>query len=225
MASKQAACLNCRRSKIKCKRDHGISRCEKCLHTGVECVVPGDFHVGRQKGVRKYASSHCFFATAHLKSSKRTGLEKAIHQIEEAVKKSKSDPSSSNDAIEHLQQLLREAQGDRPASSSTPATNHTPLVPERDDPAQSGDEQLALDDAENPLQLLARASDLRLASPQLPISTFTPFTTHSGSETGEQSDFLRFFLPMKASLDQGPHLDPIDLGLVTMEEAELLMSL
>lgn len=52
MNNKQAACLNCRKSKIKCRRDEGASVCERCEHVGVECVIP-EFHIGRQKGVKK----------------------------------------------------------------------------------------------------------------------------------------------------------------------------
>lgn len=52
MSAKQAACLNCRRSKIKCRRDEDASTCERCLNVGSECVIP-EFHIGRQKGVKK----------------------------------------------------------------------------------------------------------------------------------------------------------------------------
>ena len=52
MNSKQAACLTCRRRKIKCRRDDGAPSCERCQLTGVECIIP-EFHVGRQKGVKK----------------------------------------------------------------------------------------------------------------------------------------------------------------------------
>lgn len=91
--------------------------------------------------------------------------------------------------------------------------------------AHVGDGQQALDDAENPLQLLARASDLRLTSPQSSDFPFTPSASHVGSDMDQQSDVKRFFLPIKASLDHGPSYDPIDLGLVTEEEADLLLSL
>jgi len=37
-------------------------------------------------------------------------------------------------------------------------------------------------------------------------------------------DVQRFFLPMKANLDQGPGLDPIEVGLVTVEESEMLLA-
>ncbi len=51
-----AACLVCRRSKIKCEkgRAHNDDRCHRCLQLGVQCVRP-DFHVGRRKGVKKCA--------------------------------------------------------------------------------------------------------------------------------------------------------------------------
>jgi hypothetical protein len=91
--------------------------------------------------------------------------------------------------------------------------------------AHASDDQQALDDAENPLQLLARASDLRLTSPQSSDYLFTPSISHMGSDADQQSDIHRFFLPIKASLDRGSEYDPIDLGLVTEEEAQLLLSL
>lgn len=49
-----AACLVCRRSKIKCEkgRVQNDDRCQRCLQLGVQCVRP-DFHVGRRKGVKK----------------------------------------------------------------------------------------------------------------------------------------------------------------------------
>ena len=49
-----AACLVCRRSKIKCEKGRGGSddRCHRCLQLGVQCIRP-DFHVGRRKGVKK----------------------------------------------------------------------------------------------------------------------------------------------------------------------------
>ncbi|KAF2183714.1 hypothetical protein K469DRAFT_582241 [Zopfia rhizophila CBS 207.26] len=206
MSSKQAACLNCRKSKIKCRRDSGSLVCEKCQHAGTECIIPS-FHVGRQKGVK----------------NKRTGLEKAIYQIEEAIKRSRSDTLSNEGTLEQLQSLLDEARSGFPDSSDTVSPSSASFVPGRDGPAQSSDEQLALDDAENPLQLLARASDLRLTSPQsLELSTSS--SRNLGSERDDKSDIHQFFLPMKASLDNGPDLDPIEVGLVTTEEAEMLLS-
>jgi hypothetical protein len=51
-AQKQAACLNCRRSKTRCLRNQGDLRCKKCSLTQAECIVP-DYRVGRKKGIKK----------------------------------------------------------------------------------------------------------------------------------------------------------------------------
>lgn len=59
---KQAACLVCRRSKIKCDWASPDGRCKRCMQLGTECIRP-DFHAGRQKGIKKYVpSSHIPFA-------------------------------------------------------------------------------------------------------------------------------------------------------------------
>ncbi|KAF2864898.1 hypothetical protein BDV95DRAFT_508308 [Massariosphaeria phaeospora] len=205
MASKQAACLNCRKSKIKCRRDLGAPICEKCQSTGTECVIP-NFHIGRQKGVK----------------NKRTGLVKAIHQIETAIKKSKSDSFTSEVALDQLQQLLNNAQGSLSEASTAGPALSAQYLAETCDTAQTSDDQLALVDAENPLQLLARASDLRLTSPQS-ANASTPSSRQYASEGGDDADVHKFFLPMRESLDRGPDLDPVDIGLVTVEEADMLI--
>ena len=48
-----AACIVCRRSKIKCDWTPGEVQCKRCIQLGKECVRP-DVHVGRQKGIKKY---------------------------------------------------------------------------------------------------------------------------------------------------------------------------
>jgi hypothetical protein len=53
--ARQAACLNCRRSKIRCNRTEGNTACDKCRQASLDCVVPSH-HVGRQKGVKKSVS-------------------------------------------------------------------------------------------------------------------------------------------------------------------------
>lgn len=47
-----AACLVCRRSKIRCDWVPDQPRCKRCLQLGRECIRP-DVHVGRQKGIKK----------------------------------------------------------------------------------------------------------------------------------------------------------------------------
>lgn len=163
--------------------------------------------------------------------SKRTGLEKAIFQIEEAIKKSKVDTVPNEGAIVELQRLLEEARSSLPHSADSASPANADFASERDGRVQSSDEQLALDDAENPLQLLARASDLRLSTTQSSeVNTSTPSTRNLGSEPDDRSDIHQFFLPMKASWDggegeEGQDRDPINVGLVTVEEAKTLLSL
>ncbi|KAJ5345598.1 hypothetical protein N7452_003602 [Penicillium brevicompactum] len=209
---KQAACLNCRRSKIRCNRPTEDSQCEKCRQSDMECIVPSH-HLGRQKGVK----------------NKRKGLEKAIHQIEQAIKRPKVDPSENEDAqkaISGLQELLSQMQGQMMQSEDGSLETEQPRnLPS---PRAAHEESLTLDDAENPLQLLARASDLQLSptgmrhvpkSP-MPMSLPTLFQEKVPPEPSAKS----FFVPARANLDIGPEVDPVDLGLVTFDESESLFS-
>jgi len=141
------------------------------------------------------------------------------------MKKRRSSSTNDRSTLEHLRKLLDENQGgeDTMDPENTPQSSDSAHhVPERDTTGPSSDDQLALEGVENPLQLLARASDLRIASPHtIENSASTPGSRLAGTEIF--TDVNRFFLPMKASLDQGPGLDPIDVGLVTLDEAETLL--
>ncbi|KAJ5772009.1 hypothetical protein N7520_002538 [Penicillium odoratum] len=205
---KQPACLNCRRSKIRCARPEGHDRCEKCRQSDVECIVPSH-QLGRQKGVK----------------NKRKGLEKAIHQIEQAIKRPKLDAVGPYDkAISDLQDLLSRVQGQLASDSDSFAASERPPPPAHD----NVDESLALDDAENPLQLLARASDLQLSPTELrrELKSPQPPSVPKISQNSSSTDFSAksFFVPTRANLDVGPELDPVDLGLVTFDESESLFS-
>ncbi|PLB44654.1 hypothetical protein P170DRAFT_368185 [Aspergillus steynii IBT 23096] len=217
--ARRAACLNCRRSKIRCNRSRGDdASCDKCKQANLECIVPSH-HVGRQKGVK----------------NKRKGLEKALHQIEEAIKRPKSDESGSSapqNIISNLQDLLNKIQGQRlPSETDDPSED-----PDRFRAVQSPHEinagdGLSLDDAENPLQLLARASDLQLSPPKAratikwpSLGSVEPAGAPRDSLDGSLTAARSFFVPAKARLDTGPDMDPIDLGLVTLHEAETLFS-
>jgi hypothetical protein len=91
---------------------------------------------------------------------------------------------------------------------------------------QRTEESLAIDDAENPLQLLARASYFhppsgrrsRRHSPQNPRQ----HNASSSKSDPESTRVQQFFSQTKVKLDIGEDLDPVDLGLVTMDEAESL---
>lgn len=157
--------------------------------------------------------------------SKRSGLEKAIYQVEEAIKKRKSDITTNHTTLEHLKKLLSAENEAKHPNLPTQEPSHANVKQEREVAGPINDDHLALEDVENPLQLLARASDLRIASPHsLDNSTSTPGSRLNGCDPANVLDVHRFFLPMKAHLDQGPGLDPIDVGLVTREEAEMLLA-
>ncbi|KAJ0415556.1 hypothetical protein BJY00DRAFT_256303 [Aspergillus carlsbadensis] len=212
--SRQAACLNCRKSKIRCNRSENEERCDRCSHSHLECVVP-NHHVGRQKGVK----------------NKRKGLEKALHQIEQAIKRPKTDNSTVEAAqklIANLQDLLsnshsQQSPNDRDGLSEGPDQTDPTILP-RD--SNSG-ESLALDDAENPLQLLARASDLQLSPNDVRDQPTWPLMAPSNLAIPVETSVTAarsFFVPVKANLDISPDMDPIENGLVTLQEAESLFS-
>jgi hypothetical protein len=171
--------------------------------------------------------------------SKRKGLEKAIHQIEQAIKRPRIDSGDGDAqrAISGLQDLLIQVQGqlmqsDQDAFSEGPGQGHDA---DSDPPSLRDtkvDESLTLDDAENPLQLLARASDLQLSPtgvrraprPSLPLPGAPLPVSQENAIPGEPSA-KSFFVPARANLDVGSEVDPVDLGLVTFDEAESLFSL
>lgn len=88
------------------------------------------------------------------------------------------------------------------------------------------EEQLNLDDAENPLQLLARTSELlSTIAPHLPGSALASLHKRfSGRPSASDSHLQTFFGGFNGRLDVGDDLDPIELGLVTLAEAEALFS-
>ncbi|KAL4749495.1 hypothetical protein BDW72DRAFT_133720 [Aspergillus terricola var. indicus] len=216
--SRQAACLNCRKSKIRCDRSQGEFSCDKCRHAGLECIVP-THHVGRQKGVK----------------NKRKGLEKALHQIEQAIKRPRTGPPAVDAAqkvISDLQDLLRQNQQQQVRDDSNDLSEDSDQQEPLHFPRGSNSaESLALDDAENPLQLLARASDLQLSPNDVRGTATWPLLTTPQPATGVSvvlqdnvAAAKSFFVPVRASLDIGPDMDPIDIGLVTLPEAESLFT-
>ncbi|KAG9235079.1 hypothetical protein BJ875DRAFT_282466 [Amylocarpus encephaloides] len=213
--TKQAACLNCRRSKTRCFRDEGVSNCRKCAQSNTECIVP-EYRVGRKKGIK----------------NKRDGLEKAVFRIEQAIKKHKTNGTHSDDEqVQQLAGLLADAQklipqheGEEHDDSyqleeSPESSNQTPS---NAGATENVEDQFAVRDAENPLQLLARASDLSLPSnPLANVSTTAPSTR----QLMEGDQVLRdFFGPFRPSLDNSEATDPIELGLVTAEETIALFN-
>ena len=191
--------------------------------------------------------------------SKRSGLEKAIYQVEQALKRSKDSGSSLTlenlDVDADLRQLitsppLATSQIRRQSSSLTPNEKGPPPFPQarrslvpgestggsRDfsthdmsppDAPTEKPEELALNHADNPLQLLAMASILPAQSPSTTMSTSpagaVPQPTAS-DVNGAEAELTQFFGSLQPTFDNSPDLDPIEMGLVTTEEAESLFA-
>ncbi|KAI5856746.1 hypothetical protein GGS23DRAFT_588462 [Durotheca rogersii] len=236
-----AACFNCKKSKLKCVRPSGSSTCTRCTQRSIQCSAPL-FHVGRHKGVK----------------NKHSGLEKAVFQIEQALRRSHAGSIDQIQTVEHAtelrfllersRELLNGQRGlprrvttqngvDPEQSSLSPQQTSTSLgtspsqTCSRDDSAVQAkieEDHLSLDDAENPLQLLARTSEL--------LSSITPHSQRPGRAgppskfapnrgvIAEGDDLQRFFGRFQPRLDIGEDLDPIELGLVSLPEAEALFS-
>lgn len=201
--------------------------------------------------------------TDHL-SSKRKGLEKALYQVEEALKRAGPGVQSTDAgrAITELKTMLAtggEAQLNgsveshkrprlattcssepRDSSSDEEESPGPPRSRKESGGARRGsmisqrhvkpEERLAVDDAENPLQLLARASNLHLSpdstqdqSPGAAASLYPASSVHD--DDPEMRQVRYFFGTTHFNVDQGDDYDPIDLGLVTEEEAEMLFDL
>lgn len=198
-------------------------------------------------------------------SSKRKGLEKALYQVEEALKRAGPGVQSTDAgrAITELKAMLAaggEAQLNGPMdnhkrprlATTCSSEQHDSSSDEEESPGPprsrkesssigrreslvsqrhvKPEERLAVDDAENPLQLLARASNLHL-SPD-PSQTRSPGATaslHPASSVHDDDPEMRqvenFFGTTHFNVDKGDDYDPIDLGLVTEEEAEMLFDL
>ncbi|XWW96401.1 hypothetical protein V2A60_004375 [Cordyceps javanica] len=259
---KQAACLVCRRGKIKCEYLPDQGRCRRCLQLDSECVRP-DYHAGRQRGIK----------------NKRVGIDKAIYQVQQAARRAGQGGNGSKaDAavLARLREILCEvesgANGISPSNDSHQSAGVDDSMSEGDDedgenPDVHGEdedddvsgtaaggshhdgsmsasagardveidqgtgyqrppgESLAVDDAENPLQLLARASYFTPSAEErgkrLPQKSRQDATAASDNSASEHAKLNNFFSITRSDLDIGDDIDPISLGLVEEDEAEI----
>ena len=196
----------------------------------------------KKEGHQEVSSKPFPYRCVLIECSKRDGLEKAVYRIEQAIKRSKTQGSRSEDEQNtfHLQNLLNEAQGLLPRQNLNldPALQVRGVQPARQDQLgqpmtgaeilgdPNSDDHFALDDAENPLQLLARASDLTVPPNHSTYShnVPTPTSLPSRSSQGRDLDLQTFFGPFRPSLDVGETIDPIENGLVTTEEVDGLFT-
>ncbi|KAI1813210.1 hypothetical protein GGS20DRAFT_599411 [Poronia punctata] len=237
-----ASCFNCKKSKVKCMRSDGSTTCARCIQRKLECQAPL-FHVGRHKGVK----------------NKHSGLEKAVLQIEQALKRTHpgADQIQNSEQSTELRYLLersrdllsaersqrlssavanrRRPHGTIPSPQQS-STSHGTSPSQTDSRgtgtgSQAVDDHLNLDDAENPLQLLARTSELlssigvssnASALGPLPSKSLPARETMGGQD--QDGNLATFFGPFQPRLDVGPELDPIEIGLLTLGEAEALFT-
>lgn len=184
-------------------------------------------------------------------SSKRSGLEKAIHQVEQALKRSKDGTTGLGLEVEaDLRHLISAPQGSplrRQSSSVVSGTgnrqsfsqwqpgllgdekNETSENSHEVSPAGAGEkpDEFALNNADNPLQLLAMASILPGQSPSTTMSTSPAgVASQPGATDASVGDveLQQFFGSLMTTLDNSRDLDPIHLGLVTTDEADSLFA-
>ncbi|KAI9929778.1 hypothetical protein MW887_001254 [Aspergillus wentii] len=161
------------------------------------------------------------------------GLAQSVERETLNLKVAGSDAACK--VISDLQDLLNKAQGQMSQSETDDISEDLDESHSRSPPRDfNSEENLALDDAENPLQLLARASDLQLSpnggngAQRSPLPLLQPSATLlAAPQSNRQSSdpgAKAFFVPIKASLDIGKGIDPIELGLVTLDEAGSLFA-
>lgn len=191
-----------------------------------------------------------------------------MYQVEQAVKRVKTEGGErpeDRDIVARLRALLDEAEArdgqgnhrqrnvlddpstrmfddDMDEGSSNDDADDASDMGSTPELTQANEDPLAVDDAENPLQLLARASyfqppeeprnppppqppmDLRQQLAGTPGSG-TAGTPGAGGSVSGSKDLHGFFAPARVNLDVGEDVDPVYLGLATLEEAEALFAL
>lgn len=181
-------------------------------------------------------------------SSKRKGFDKALFQIEQALKRVKSGKPTPEDSrvVLDLRHLLGDAAdntqlpglADVPGRASSAGDTYDPDFSDDDQETENSpdsraflsrhyDGSLTVDDAENPLQLLARASNLQLSPTPSGAGTSPGHPARRNrrqkvANDGGKSDIESFFTGVRVNLDVGEDIDPIDMGLVTEAEADEL---
>lgn len=141
------------------------------------------------------------------------------------------DVDASEDAAEHSSRQgsrsnTQEEEGEGGSTSSGLDDDEDDNDRSMADFVQRTEESLAIDDAENPLQLLARASYFHPGDRRSRNSPQNPklHDSSSAKRDPESTKVQQFFSQAKVKLDIGEDLDPVDLGLVTMDEAESLFN-
>lgn len=161
-------------------------------------------------------------AVSELKALLQSSNSSVLSRPHGIVKKRRYTISAeTNDSSSETEDHGESPQSDASARQvSSPVSSRNPR-----------EESLAVDDAENPLQLLARASNLHLSptsseaagsSNMASVSLQGMLNSTSGKD---MADIERFFNSTQFSTDTEFDMDPINLGLLSEEEADTLFSL
>lgn len=182
--------------------------------------------------------------------SKRSGLEKAVHQVEQALKRFKdgsinleldpdadlgkliSGPQTTSGLQRDINLSAPTMDGQTASPQSQPSIMEAPGIEgsrATQVPAEVCEQpvELALDNADNPLQLLANASMLPGKSPSTSMSmSQVGVLSQIGAvdANAREATLQKFFGSPPPNLDNSPDLDPINLGLVTLEESVFLFT-
>lgn len=162
-----------------------------------------------------------------------------MYRIGQAIARSKANGGELEDeqAALNLQHLLSSTAGLLPKTqepAQSPQLPAPPSVPTRHDTTttatatpgfpthRSRDNNYSLDDAENPLQLLASASGMAVSPKPLPNTRLAPGYLENEDE---DKDLQTFFGPFTPNLDVSEDIDPIDMGYITSGETTALFNL
>jgi hypothetical protein len=106
-----------------------------------------------------------------------------------------------------------------PALHHRQSFSHTASVDHTEKP-----DELAVDNADNPLQLLAMASSMPNQSPSTVITPSPAAGLGTGHIDGDDAELQQYFGSLMPVLDNTRDLDPVEMGLVTREEADTLFT-
>lgn len=164
-------------------------------------------------------------AISELKAMISNGQDPQLSGSGDSRKRPRLNTAASSD---HQDYSSSEEEEDSPRPRKDTGGRRPSVVSQR---LVKVEERLAVEDAENPLQLLARASNLHLSPASSHGQSPGTATSHQAASTivEELDPELRyvenFFGTTAFNLDRAEGYDPIELGLVTEDEAETLFVL
>ncbi|RAL16777.1 fungal specific transcription factor domain-containing protein [Aspergillus homomorphus CBS 101889] len=197
---------------MRCTRKESStnSPCDRCVRNQRACVIPPARPLGRKPGA----------------VGRFSGIEKAYRQIQAELRKGPGSTSLPKATISPVPQPSVSTSHEALSQHSLqPVSNPLALLADASEPLHTSESQPSkeLTEPGRGRDLLSRPGyvslGLHLSRETLETGLDTLFA--STSKTGRNVDYFKQPSPT-AFRDVGPDLDPVDLGLVTMEEAHAL---